>query len=289
MALRFVQLLAVFVVLPLASAAAILAAEPTLSAAWKDNFLVVRGEHIPGGEIRTMYLEAFCRPGSADRDWGQTVIPHQTELVSTSDDGRVLRLRSRLEDGVVVDHVITVGDDEIDFRLTAQNPTDAASVVDWAQPCLRVDRFTGARRDDAHELYPEYIKKCFVFLEGKLTRLPTKPWATEARYTPGQVYAPKSVNRNDVNPRPLSPLVPSSGLTGAFSHDEQWIVATAWEPYQELFQGVITCMHADFRIGGLKAGETKMIRGKLYVVPANVEALVRRYEQDFPEHRKARD
>jgi hypothetical protein len=47
-------------------------------------------------------------------------------------------------------------------------------------------------------------------------------------------------------------------------------------------------MHADFRIGGLKAGETKTIRGKLYVVPADVEALVKRYEQDFPEHRKPR-
>ena len=28
-------------------------------------------------------------------------------------------------------------------------------------------------------------------------------------------------------------------------------LATAWEPYQELFQGVIVCMHSDFRIGGL--------------------------------------
>jgi hypothetical protein len=286
---RFVRLLAAFVVLRLVAAAVLPAAEPALSATWKDNFLVVRGEHIPGGEIHTLYLEAFCRPGSTDRDWGQTVIPHQTELVSTSDDGRVIRLRSWLEDGVVVDHVITVGDDEADFRLTAQNPTNRDSVVDWAQPCLRVDKFTGATRDDAHALYPEYIKKCFVFLEGKLTRLPTKPWATEARYTPGQVYVPAGVDRKDVNPRPLSPLVPSSGLTGAFSHDEQWIVATAWEPYQELFQGVITCMHADFRIGGLKAGESKTIRGKLYVVPADVERLVRRYEQDFPEHKKARD
>ena len=35
---------------------------------------------------------------------------------------------------------------------------------------------------------------------------------------------------------------------------------------------------------GLKPGETKRIRGKLYVVPADVPALVRRYERDFPEH-----
>jgi len=283
------RLLMAFILLPLVSVGPAWGAERTLTATWKDNFLVVRGDHVPGGEIRTLYLEAFCRPGSTDRDWRQTVIPHKTELVSTSDDRRQIQLRSRLEDGVVVDHVITVGDDEINFRLTAKNPTNADSAVDWAQPCLRVDMFIGTTREDARELHPEYIKKCFVFIDGKLTRLPTQPWATEARYTPGQVYVPKGVNRDDVNPRPMSPLVPSSGLTGAFSHDERWIVATAWEPYQELFQGVIACMHADFRIGGLKAGETKVIRGKLYVVPSDVEALVKRYEQDFPEHRKPRD
>ncbi len=278
-----------FILLTFAPAVFALAAEPTLSATWKENFLVVRGEHIPGGEIQTLYLEAFCRPGSTDRDWGKTVIPHKTELVSTREDERVIRLQSRLEDGVIVDHVITVRDDELDFQLTAKNATKTDSFVDWAQPCLRVDRFTGATREDARELYPDYVKKCFVFIDGNLTRLPTKPWATLARYTPGQVYVPKGINRDDVNPRPLSPLVPSNGLTGAFSQDEKWIVATAWEPYQELFQGVITCMHADFRIGGLKAGETKTIRGKLYVVPANVESLMKRYEQDFPEHRKPRD
>lgn len=271
-------------VIVVTSGLAALGGEPSISAVWKDNYLVVRGEHFPGGEIRTNYLEAFCRPGSTDREWGETVIPHETKLVDVSEDGRRIELRSRLADGVVVEHVITVKRDEVDFRLTATNPTKTDSEVDWAQPCTRVDKFTGTTRDDARELYPSYIRKCFVFLDGELTRLPTKPWATEARYTPGQVYAPKDVNRDDVNPRPLSELVPSNGLTGAFSADEKWIVATAWEPYQELFQGVIACMHSDFRIGGLKAGETKTVRGKIYVVPNDVRALRKRYERDFPEH-----
>lgn len=285
---RTLRWIAVSTLLFFTMVATLSAAEPTLTATWKDNYLVVKGEHIPGGEIRTLYLEAFCKPGSTDRDWGKTVIPHKTELVSTSEDGRAIRLRSRLADGVIVDHTITVGRDEVDFQLTAKNPTKTNSLVDWAQPCLRVDGFTGTSRDDARELHPAYIKKCFLFLDGKLTRLPTTPWATVARYTPGQVYVPKGINRDDVNPRPLSSLVPSNGLTGAFSKDEKWIVATAWEPYQEIFQGVITCMHSDFRIGGLKPGETKTIRGKLYLVPADVDSLVKRYEKDFPEHVKTR-
>ena len=62
-------------------------------------------------------------------------------------------------------------------------------------------------------------------------------------------------------------------------------MAVAFEPYQELFQGVIVCIHSDFRIGGLAPGQTKHIRGKLYIVDADVEALLRRYDRDFPEHR----
>ena len=78
--------------------------------------------------------------------------------------------------------------------------------------------------------------------------------------------------------------MPSSGLIGCFSADGSQILATAWEPYQELFQGVITCLHSDFRIGGLAPGQSKAIRGKLYLTGSDVEALVRRYKSDFPEH-----
>jgi hypothetical protein len=100
------------------------------------------------------------------------------------------------------------------------------------------------------------------------------------------VWCPAHVDRADVNPRPLSELVPSGGLIGCFSSDETRILATAWEPYQELFQGVIVCLHSDFRIGGLDPGQTKAIRGKLYLTGPDVEALVRRYTADFPEHRR---
>jgi hypothetical protein len=86
-----------------------------------------------------------------------------------------------------------------------------------------------------------------------------------------------------VNPRPLSNLIPSCGLCGCFSADERQILAVAWEPYQEIFQGVISCIHNDFRIGGLAPGETKNIRGKLYIVPADVPQLVARFQRDFPE------
>lgn len=248
---------------------------------WENNFLSIGGAPIEGREITINFLEAYCRAGSTDRNWRETVIGHETKQISADAERGEIKLRDTLQDGVIVDHTIRAAADEIDFRVIARNPTETASQAHWAQPCIRVDKFTGADPQQARELVPPYAKKCFLFLDGKLTRLPTSPWADKARYTPGQVYCPAGVDRNDVNPRPLSSLVPSCGLCGCFSDDERLIMAVAWEPYQEIFQGVITCIHSDFRIGGLKAGETKTIRGKVYIVPADVPALVNRFERDF--------
>jgi hypothetical protein len=253
---------------------------------WRDNMLTVSGQGVPGDEIPIWYLEAYCRAGSTDREWGETVIPHKAELISASDDGKEIKLRDTLNDGVIVDHTITARGDEVTFELVAHNPTDKASEAHWAQPCMRVDKFTGTTTDDARELVPAYARKSFLFIDGALTRMPTEPWAKEARYVYGQVYGAPGVDRNDLNPRPLSKHVPTSGLCGSFSADDKKILAVAWEPYQEIFQGVIACMHSDFRIGGLAPGETKKIRGKLYVVDADVAALVKRYEGDFPEQVK---
>jgi hypothetical protein len=270
------------IALLLASPAIARAAEPAtgLVLSWEKNMLAIRGPALPGGELKVWYLEAFCRPGSTDRDWKETVIPHKTALVAADREGRRLTLKSTLADGVIVDHEIRAGEDDVTFHLTATNPTDRASEAAWAQPCIRVDRFTGvpARRDSE-----EYLPRSFIFVDGRLARMPTQPWATQARYVPGQVWCPANIDRNDVNPRPLSTLVPSNGLIGCFSADDRMIMATAWQPYQELFQGVIVCLHSDFRIGGLRPGETKTIRGKIYLVKNDVDALVKRYEKDFPE------
>jgi hypothetical protein len=260
------------------------AQEQPLTIAWEKNFLTIRGD-FPGGELKTLYLEAYCRPSSTDREWRETVIPHQAELVEASADGKVIKLKDKLTDGVVVEHTITAGKDEVDFRLVASNPINKASEAHWAQPCIRVDQFTGTTKTDARAVVPQYARKCFLFVDGQLTRLPTEPWAMTARYVPGQVYAAPGVDRNDVNPRPLSSIVPTSGLCGCFSGDEKQTMAVAWEPYQEIFQGVISCIHSDFRIGGLAPGETKRIHGKIYIVPADVPALVQRYRRDFPEQK----
>ncbi len=272
----------------LLSTIAILASQPTrsaedrpLSLSWSEEMLLIRGAQLRGAEISIHYLEAFCRPGSTRRDWNETVIPHRTHLVEASADGTALKLRSELDDGVVVDHEIRAGGDSVDFRVVARNQGPTESQAHWAQPCIRVDRFVGVKAEPNSE---KYLAQSFIFVNGKLTRMPTEPWARDAHYTPGQVWCPRHVSRSDVNPRPLSSLVPSNGLIGCFSGDGKQLMATAWEPFQELFQGVLVCLHSDFRIGGLKPGQVKSIRGKLYVLPADVNGLLARYQADFPEH-----
>lgn len=266
----------VWISVALVMASPLLANEPPLKLRWEKNYLTISGDHLPGKEIVVHYLEAYCRAGSTDADWDKhTVVGHQTRLVETAEDQTLIRLEDIVNDGLRVEHVIRSTHNEVQFEITAHNPTEHRSEAHWAQPCIRLDRFTGARQDT-------YLSKSFVFLDGKETRLPTHNWATKARYIPGQVWCPRGVDRNDVNPRPLSPLVPSNGLIGCYSADEKHVFGVAFDPYQELFQGVIVCLHSDFRLGGLQPGESLNIKGRIYIAP-DVPDLLKRYSADFPE------
>jgi len=274
-------------ILPIVCAAALgQAAEPAkLKLHWAKNMLTISGAHLPGKEMKIHYLEAYCRDNSQTTDWGRhTVVGHKTRLLSRTGDGSQLRLHCDVNDGVTVEHVITATHDEVDFRLTAHNPTNKRSEAHWAQPCIRVGKFSGTGADATADKYA-YIKKSFVYLDGRRAMMPTQGWATEARYIPGQVWAGPGVPRADVNPRPLHPDVPSNGLIGCFSGDGSMIFATAFEPYQELFQGVIRCLHSDFRLGGLAPGETLKITGKIYLVKNDEAALLKRYHKDFSTHK----
>src|SRR5256885_11301565 len=87
-----------------------------LTLARENNWLIIRGASLPSGEIRINYLEAYCRANSTDADWVKhTVIKHMNQMVSASD--KVIKMRDTLADGLIVDHTITAGDDEVDFRL----------------------------------------------------------------------------------------------------------------------------------------------------------------------------
>jgi len=226
------------------------------------------GEH----PVEINCYEAYCKTGSTHREWDKTIIPQQNEVIAKTP--HEIKLKTTLACGVEVQHRFAVVADEILFESTYVNQTNQAVDVDWMQPCMRVNHFTGLGQDD-------YWRKCFIFTEKGLTMLPDTRRTEEAIYRGGQVYVPASVNRNDANPRPLSPDVPVNNLIGCFSADETALLATAWNDVQELFQGVITCIHADPRIGGLRPRETKKLWGKLYILKNDVGELMQRYRRDF--------
>jgi hypothetical protein len=245
-----------------------------LGITWTNNMLMISGEDIPGGRVEIWYLEAFCRSGAHDRDWSRTTIPHKTELVSADKKGKRIRLRTRVEPEVEVLHDIRAGADAVDFRLTLKNHGNEFADLQWFQPCIRVDRFTGRGQRNYHE-------RCFIFTGRGLTMLDQTRRAEEARYRGGQVYVPAEIALDEANPRPISPDRPVNGLMGCISADNRRLLATAWDSSHELFQGVIVCLHNDPHVGGLKPGETRRLRGKVYLLENDPAALLQRYRRDF--------
>ncbi|MBL7649683.1 MAG: hypothetical protein JNK74_26200 [Candidatus Hydrogenedentes bacterium] len=266
--MRFIGLVVIFLAAVTASAG------PVTRIEWEENILALHAPEVPGGKVETWYLEAFCRSGSTDRDWEATVIPHTTRLVEADGDGQWVKLESMVQEGVRATHEIRVVEDGVSFALVIKNESGEAVDVDWAQPCMRVGDFTGLGQED-------YFSRCFIYTRAGQVMLDRLPRVEEARYRGGQVYVPAGVDLDDVNPRPISKEVPVNNLIGCVSSDGRWILATAWDATQELFQGVINCIHADPRIGGLKAGEAKRITGRVYLVPNDSEGLLAAYERDF--------
>jgi hypothetical protein len=245
---------------------------PDITLDYDKQMLSVRHPLLGAKPLMIHCMEAYCKKGSTHRPWDQTTIGQDNTIVSKSP--HEIKVRTSLASGVEVLHRFAVVADEILFEATFTNLTDKPVDLEWMQPCIRVGDFTGLGQDD-------YVRKCFIFTAKGLTLLSNTNHTEEAIYHGGQVYVPAGVSRDDVNPRPLSPDVPANNLIGCFSADNKALLATSWTDVQELFQGVIVCIHADPHIGGLGPHQTKHVWGKLYIIPNNTNELLRRYRRDF--------
>lgn len=241
---------------------------------WKDNILAITADRLPGGRLEVWYLEAFCRGNSTHREWQHTTIPHKTRLLEADPEGRWVRLENKVEPHGIVKHHIQAKEGQVNFRMKLTNQGKEPSEIVWLQPCVRVDRFTGRDQEG-------YIDRSFIFVDGKRTMLDETRRTEEAMYRGGQVYVPEGIPLEDVNPRPISPDRPSNALIGCISENGKYLFATAWSNTQELFQGVIVCLHNDPRIGGLAPGESKELKGVIYLLPNDEEELLRRHRRDF--------
>jgi hypothetical protein len=263
-----------------AVALALLAAEVRIEAAsgltvaWTNNLLSVSGPSLPGKRLDILYLEAFCQSNSTHQSWGKTTIPHKTALLSASPTQ--LTFRTAVSTNVEMLHEVKASQDELEFTFAFKNFGPTPVDLEWFQPaCIRVERFTGLKQSN-------YITRAFIFTDQGLTPLAQTRRREEAIYRGGQVYVPSGINLSNVNPRPISDTRPVNGLVGCFSEDNRFLLATASDHTHELFEGVFVCLHSDPHVGGLKPGESKSVRSKLYLLTNDVPALLARYQKDFP-------
>lgn len=81
---------------------------------------------------------------------------------------------------------------------------------------------------------------------------------------------------------PPSEVDATAGLLVRESEDGGWVTGVAWEDFLSM-QGhnPWSCLHACVRIGALRPGETRKIRGRLYLFPGRKEDCLRRFEAEF--------
>jgi hypothetical protein len=81
---------------------------------------------------------------------------------------------------------------------------------------------------------------------------------------------------------PLNQTDAIGGLIVRESTNGKWVCGIAWDDFLSA-QGhnPWECMHLSVRVGPLKPGESKTIRGKIYLFRGNKQDLLKRYRGDF--------
>lgn len=85
------------------------------------------------------------------------------------------------------------------------------------------------------------------------------------------------------NKWPTSDANATAGLIVRESEDGRWVTGVAWEDFVSV-QGHNPwyCMHNCVRVGPLEPGQSRTVRGRLYLFPGNKEACLERFRRDFP-------
>ncbi|UCG50249.1 MAG: hypothetical protein JSU94_10740 [Phycisphaerales bacterium] len=73
-----------------------------------------------------------------------------------------------------------------------------------------------------------------------------------------------------------------AGLLVRESEDKKWTMGIAWESFISA-QGhnPWKCMHLSIRVGPLKKGQSKVIRGRIYLLKGSKEDCLKRFKKDF--------
>jgi len=88
------------------------------------------------------------------------------------------------------------------------------------------------------------------------------------------------------NKWPTSDVDATRGLLVRESADRTWVTGIGWEDYLSV-QGhnPWSCLHASIRVGPLKRGESKTIRGRLFLFQGSRQNALERFDREFPGRR----
>src|SRR5437660_12815551 len=105
------KLLAIFLYGMSSLATAFAANDDGFTLSWTNNLLTVSNANLPGGKLEIWYPEAFCRKGSTDRDWSETVLPRRTVPAFLSPG--LMLFRTTFLSNVFVVHNVQVMEDKL--------------------------------------------------------------------------------------------------------------------------------------------------------------------------------
>ena len=83
---------------------------------------------------------------------------------------------------------------------------------------------------------------------------------------------------------PTSPDNATEGLIVRESTNGKWVSGIAWEKFlSSQGHNPWSCMHLSVNVGPLKSGESKTIRGRMYLFPGNRDDCLKRFRSEFAE------
>lgn len=213
-------------------------------------------------------------------------------------EGGIVQLRHAWDDHdweIVTTATPLKGAVEVVARLepTKNEASCAAEEYPSLNICWQLERAQGFSSEK--NFYPEFVQRCFIFTQrGRIflhnTRrrpIPVRPLTDKENNPPWvQMYVPKSAPADmqassqswaDYSPdRYLYPVI------GTASRDGKYLTAMAAGAEQTLSQAWHDCMHNN--PGWLTAadGKSKEWRVRIYVMENDPDALIRRFQRDFP-------
>ena len=190
---------------------------------------------------------------------------------SLSKDGRRGRIAS---DALTLS--VAVAENGADLELTVRNLTDydfppIAAIIPCFNPGPAKTRNRQFANTNTCYLGPDGLEKLVkreIHFNSGLRALVDKE-AQNGQY----VWTPKW---------PLNKTNAVGGLMVRESTDGKWVCGIAWDDFLSAQEhNPWECMHLSIRVGPLKPGQSKTVRGKIYLFPGDKHDLLKRYRNDF--------